>query len=98
MHVYYFSARIETIIFLICIQLITNLIILGHYVIVPKKVPEFVVPDLSDFEVSFHIHFVDWSVWYISSFSSVYQYRVHPMISYPIEGKKPKYSISTKVI
>ncbi|XP_028406369.1 39S ribosomal protein L41, mitochondrial-like [Dendronephthya gigantea] len=30
----------------------------GHYVIVPKKVPEFVVPDLTDFElkpyVSYH--------------------------------------------
>ena len=30
--------------------------ILGHYVIVPKKVPEFIVPDLTDFEVSFRIH------------------------------------------
>ena len=35
------------------LQKLTNLTILGHYVIVPKKVPEFIVPDLTDFEVSF---------------------------------------------
>jgi hypothetical protein len=35
------------------VQIVTNLTIVGHYMIVPKKVPEFVVPDLTDFEVSF---------------------------------------------
>ncbi|XP_046852105.1 39S ribosomal protein L41, mitochondrial-like [Xenia sp. Carnegie-2017] len=29
----------------------------GHYVIVPKKVPEFVVPDLTDFELKPYVSY-----------------------------------------
>lgn len=66
----------------VCIQIVINLTILGHYVIVPKKVPEFIVPDLTDFEVSFHIHFVDSTVILFEFFFHTSQHRVHPMISY----------------